>query len=269
MRLLNISEIQSMQLELMKKLHTFLEDNSISYYLIAGSALGAVRHNGFIPWDDDIDVAMFRSDYEKFLSIAMTFCKDYHVVNYRNSKNCDFGLTRIYFPKTYIEDRSIENTCLDKRLYLDIFPLDNIPDSLKEQNRYEKKIRRIKNIISKIDVRNYDSGKYMLIAKRILSFLLRPIRQNLLKSFEKMMCKYENIDTLSVCSLCSQYSFKKQAMNKKIYGTPTLRRFEDGEFYFPEKLEKYLITLYGDNYMEIPPVEKRRKGHNIYLISEE
>ena len=62
MKLLDIVEVQNLQLELMKKLHVFMEDNHIKYYLIAGSALGASRHNGFIPWDDDIDIGLFREE---------------------------------------------------------------------------------------------------------------------------------------------------------------------------------------------------------------
>ena len=269
MRLLDISEVQNMQLELMKKLHAFLVDNSIKYYLIAGSALGAARHGKFIPWDDDIDIGMFRCDYEKFLSIAGSFCPDYEIINYRNAKNCDFTLTRIYFKNTYIENPYIKDTCLDKRLYLDVFPLDNIPDSIDEQVKYEAQIKKKKRLIERIDARNYNNGKVALLLKQLFSMLLRPFRQCILKSLEILMRKYENTDTEFVCSLCSQYSFAKQAMRKDVYGTPVLREFADTTFYSPENLDLYLRTLYGDNYMEIPPVEKRRKGHNIYLTSED
>ena len=269
MKLLDISEVQNMQLELMKKLHVFLEDNSIKYYLIAGSALGAARHGGFIPWDDDIDIGMFRDDYEKFLSIADKFCPDYEIANYRNAKNCDFTLTRIYFSDTYIDNPYIKNTCLDKRLYLDVFPLDNIPDSIDEQAGYEAQIKNKKRLIERIDARNNNNSRLTLFIKKLLSMSLRPFRQCLLKSLEELMRKYENIDTEFVCSLCSQYSFAKQAMKKDVYGTPVLRQFADSAFYFPENLDQYLRILYGDNYMEIPPAEKRRKGHNIYHTKED
>ena len=94
MRLISIDDVQYLQLELMKKLHAFLGANNIRYYLIAGSALGAVRHSGFIPWDDDIDIGMFREDYERFIQLSSSFDGGYDIVNYRNAENCDFGLTR-------------------------------------------------------------------------------------------------------------------------------------------------------------------------------
>ena len=255
-----------MQLNLMKKLHVFLQEHEIRYYLIAGSALGAVRHQGFIPWDDDIDIGMYRADYEKFLSLAQDFCSEYEIVNCRNANNCDFGLTRIYFPNTYIEEASIKNTKLNKQLYFDVFPLDNVPDDWKARTRYEKQIWKKKSLIMKLDVRNYNNKGYILFLKRARALVLQPFRQTILASFDRLMRKYENLNTQCVCSLCSQYSFKKQVMNKELYGTPTLKDFEDSSFFVPEKIDEYLTTLYGADYMLVPPVEKRRKAHNIYTL---
>ena len=269
MRLISIDDVQYFQLELMKKLHAFLGANNIRYYLIAGSALGAVRHSGFIPWDDDIDIGMFREDYERFIQLSSSFDGGYDIVNYRNAENCDFGLTRIYFPNTYIDDSAISNTKLDKRLYFDAFPLDNVPDSEDERISYEKKIRQKKILLSRVDVRDYNSKKYALVVKRVYSLVLTPFRQSILRSFDMLMRKYENTDTRFVCSLCSQYSFKKQVMPREVYGEPTLHTFEDVEFYVPEKIDDYLTTLYGADYMKVPPVEKRRKGHDIYVTNED
>lgn len=271
MKLLKTCEIQSMQLELMKKLHATFQELQIPYYLIAGSALGAVRHQGFIPWDDDIDVGLLREDYERFLSVAASVeaLSDYQTVNYRTAKRCDFGLTRIYFPNTRIDDPSTSRTKLDSRLYLDIFPLDTVPADRGARDAYEKKIRKKKALVQRIDLRNYDNKPHVLLCKKVISLCLTPFRQGILRSFDRLMRKYEGEDTGLVCSLCSQYSFQKQVMRREIYGTPVLRRFEDTEFFVPERLDEYLTTLYGKNYMEIPPVEKRRKGHDIYRTNEE
>lgn len=268
MRLLDIKEIQSMQLILMKKLHAFLQDQKISYYLIAGSALGAVRHGGFIPWDDDIDIGMFRADYERFLSVCGSFDQEYDIVNFHNAKNCDFCLTRIYFPDTYIEDESVKGTKLDTRLYFDIFPLDNVPDDDAERAAYEKEIVQKKRLISRIDVRNYHNSAKALLAKKAISLCLRPFRSSVLKKTDALMKKYEACETQLVCSLSSQYSFAKQVMPKAVYGTPTLHVFADAEFFVPEQLDAYLSTLYGKDYMQVPPESKRRKGHAIYSLKE-
>ena len=269
MKLLDIKEVQSMQLELMKSLHAFMQENDIRYYLIAGSALGATRHHGFIPWDDDIDIGLFREDYEKFIQIASAFDKRYEVINYKNSKNCDYVLTRIYFPNTYIANPLIENTKLDKRLYFDIFPLDNVPDDNEELAKYEKAINKKKKLIQRIDVRNNKNSGLVLCMKKVVSIGLTQFRNSIISSFDKLCKKYNNTDTKRVCSLSSQYSFKKQVMPKEIYGTPTLHVFGTECFFVPEKLDQYLTILYGANYNEVPPVEKRRKGYDIYSTSEE
>lgn len=266
MRKLAIGEVQDMQLQLMKKLHRFLEDEEIPYYLLAGSALGAVRHEGFIPWDDDIDIGMLREDYERFLKVANRFNTENEILNYRNSENCDFVLTRIYFPRTKIDIASIEKTKLDKRLYMDIFPLDNVPDDARELQEFEKKILSKRVQIQRIDARNYGDSNIKYFFKRVVSNCLRPLRQRILEKDEALMRTYEKIETRCVCSLCSQYSFRKQVMPREFYGSPTLHKFEDTEFYCPENLDKYLTTLYGADYMQVPPLDKRRKGHNIYIL---
>lgn len=269
MKKLEINEIQELQLNLMKKLHKFFLEHNIKYYLIAGSALGSVRHSGFIPWDDDIDIALFRNDYEKFLLIIDGFDKKYEICNFKKSKNCDYCLTRIYFNKTFIKNDSIEKSRLDKRLYLDVFPLDNIPDNVKKQTQMAKKIKKIKKILYFVDYRKYDNKFIKNLIKKIVSYFLLPFRKKILEKMDREMRKYEKTDTKYVCSLCSQYSFNRQLMLKSVYGKPILHKFEDTEFFIPEKIDDYLTQLYGKDYMIIPSPEKRRKSNTVYLIEKE
>ena len=266
MKLLTIEEVQEMQLNLMKELHAFFVDNNIRYYLIGGSALGAVRHNGFIPWDDDIDIGLFREDYENFLAISDSFSDKYDIVNYKKANNCDFGLTRVYFRNTLIDVKSIEKTKLDKRLYLDIFPLDNVPEDATVRASFEHQVVKMKRIIDLIDVRVYRSSFVQLTAKKVISFLLTPFRSVILRKYDELITRYCGLQTDMICSICSQYSFAKQAMPKVFYGEPMLHTFVDSEFYIPEQVDNYLAHLYGDDFMQIPPENKRRKGHDIYLL---
>ena len=94
---LDIETLHSILFELLTTFHEFCEKHQIEYYLIAGTALGAKRHKGFIPWDDDIDVGMTRQHYESFIQLPKYFDDKYIVENYRNAKDVDYTLTRIYF----------------------------------------------------------------------------------------------------------------------------------------------------------------------------
>lgn len=268
MRKMDIKEVQGELLELMKKLHAFLSENGLSYYLIAGSTLGAVRHGGFIPWDDDIDIGMMREDYEAFLQLAHRFDPQYDIVNFQNGKHCDFVLCRIYINNTMIDNPQFANTKLDQRLYLDVFPLDNVPEDEAESAKFERKIRKKRKLLAYCDAKNYNNGKAALMAKKALACCLSPMRSSILKSVDRLMKKYRDCETPYVCSLCSQYSFKKQKMPKAYYGTPVLHLFDGCEFYVPAQTDAYLTHLYGGDYMEMPPESKRRKGHDIYKTNE-
>ena len=115
-----------------------------------------------------------------------------------------------------------------------------------------------------IDVRDYGTSAFALVCKKAVSACLQNSRASILKKTENLMRRYEEQNTKAVCSLCSQYSFKKQVMPREYYGIPTLYQFEDTMFYGPEKMNEYLTTLYGADYMQIPPESKRREGHDIY-----
>ncbi len=269
MRKMDIKEVQNELFVLMNELHKFLVKNGISYYLIAGSTLGAVRHGGFIPWDDDIDIGMFRDDYDAFLRVMQNFSSKYEIINFQNGKHCDYVLCRIYINNTMIDNPTIAKTKLDKRLYLDVFPIDNVPESEDECAKFEKKIVRKKTLLSYCDVRDYNNGRIKLVLKKFLAFILSPFRSSILNSCDTLMRKYQNVDTKFVCSLCSQYSFKKQKMPRDYYGTPSLHSFEEKEFFIPMRTEEYLTKLYGSDYMQLPPESMRRKGYDIYRICEE
>lgn len=266
MQLLSIVQVQQMLLELMVKVDKFLEEQNIPYYLLGGSALGAVRHEGFIPWDDDIDIGMLRADYERFLSVAEQFDQEYEVVNLWNSRNSDFCLTRIYIPNTFVDIPEIRETKLDKRLYFDVFPLDNVPDDKTELAQYEKEIVKSKKTIARIDLRNNGNSFATLLMKRLVSCCLKPFRGQILRRTDALMTRYAEQETKCVCSLSSQYSFAKQVMPREVYGTPKRHTFADHEFTVPEQTDRYLTILFGADYMEIPPVHKRRAGHDIYLV---
>lgn len=268
---LPLRDLQLLQLETMKSIHCVCVKHGIRYYLIAGSLLGAVRHGGFIPWDDDIDIAMMRSDYEHFKKVFTTeFSTDkYFLQDYTTDPYHLPALMRLCIKGTILDNPSESHHKNCKNTYIDIFPLDNIPDSEEMRKKHSKNLKRIDRLMELKRYHIYPQNSILdIFLKRLISAILciLPIRQ-LRKVRIKEMTKYDNEHTCSVCSTVSQYSYAKQSFKREIFGTPRLYKFEDTEFYGPEKEEEYLHHLYGANYMQIPPENKRRTPANVFIKS--
>lgn len=263
MRKLSTDEVHNLLLELMVEFHNFCVSNNIKYYMIAGTLLGAVRHEGFIPWDDDADFGMLRSDYEKFLSIANKFPEKYFVNNYRLSKKSTTRITRIHIPNTYVDNDYPQK--YNHQLFIDIFPLDNVPDDDKLAKRQARKIHFLKKIYYfKSYIINKSSFKRYL--RPLVRFCLLPIsHQRLYKKMDKLFQMYAQENTKCVCSMGSQYSYEKQTMNRDIYGEPILLPFDKYHFYAPQDPIAHLNKLYGD-YKVLPPKEKRTPLYDVYLV---
>ena len=264
MRKLEVREIQKVLLNVMIDFDSFCKEHQLTYYMIGGTALGAYRHSGFIPWDDDIDVGMPRDDYEKLLKLNQKIGNDYELSHYRNTKNCDYALTRIYIPGTEIDNPVLRKAKADKRLYFDIFPLDYIPANMMERRKHKNQIVFLKKILSFVDYKDYGRGKIKSAARKVLSICLMPAGNLILRYLNSCMAKYDNEGYL--CSLASQYSYEKQAFAADVYGRPCEYLFEGHLFKGPQNMEAYLAQLYGANFMELPPEEKRRPGCDVFAV---
>jgi len=264
MRKLDINEVHQLLLEVMVEFHNFCEAHNIKYYMIGGTLLGVVRHKGFIPWDDDMDVGMLREDYEKFLAVANQFSSKYYVNNYRINKKTTTRITRIHIPGTYIKNNYPSKYNHD--LFLDIFPIDNVPDDQKLAKKQAKKILFWKNIYYFKSYIAIPKNKFKKMLRYIVRFCLLPISHHYLaKKMDKLFKKYSHVETKRVCSMGSQYSFEKQTMCREIYGNPVLLPFDKYYFYAPQESIKYLEQLYGD-YNTLSPIEKRKPIYEVYLL---
>lgn len=269
-RKMSLRELQLLQLNAMKEIHTVCVKNNITYYIIAGTLLGAVRHGGFIPWDDDIDIAMMRNDFEKFKSI---FSKEFDIEKYflqHYGTDVDFrpALMRVCIKGTILDLPSEYHLKNCKNSYLDIFPLDNVPDDMNYRRKQVKDMRNIAKIIKLKLYRFYEENSvFKKKAKQLISFFLSiyPLKF-LQKNIVNIMTRYDNEKTKCVASMASQYSYFKQTMDRRIYGNPILVKFEDTFLFAPENKEKYLIQLYGEDYMKIPPLNKQRTPQDVYIL---
>lgn len=253
-------QIHARLLLMMKELHRICVRNHIIYYMIAGTALGARRHHGFIPWDDDVDIAMPRPDYERFSQLARKEFPDFLELRwYKNTEHSPFQFIKLVDNRTTLREVFYEDYL--EGLYIDIFPLDGVrPDSFSERLR-----RKIIWSLHTMIIVNCATKKRTNPLKRITAAFIKSLDLNKLHDrLEIMLTKipYER------CDLTANFLGawrEREIVEKRLLGKPVLYSFEDTEFYGPEKIDEYLTKVYGD-FMTPPPPEEQSFRHNYPLL---
>lgn len=253
--------LQLVQANIMDDIHRVCVKNNLKYYMIGGTALGAVRHRGFIPWDVDIDIAMPREDYEKFIEIANTeLNSNYECQTYKTNKifHSPHILVILKNSSISLKDDDLNPHMKRSGIYVDILPLDQVPLEPKLRRKHARALKFISKLKYYKDSRIYPHNGAMI---RILKIILRKFvfisyyRLNDLQ--QKYATKYNTLpDTGEVCSTLSHYKYEKLCMHKSIWGVPKLYDFEGRQYYGPENIDAYLSKLFGD-YMKLPSVESQ------------
>lgn len=256
-----IKELRETLLCIMDEIHRVCVGAGIQYYIIGGTALGAVRHKGFIPWDTDIDIAMRRDDYERFCKESNNmFNTNFFCANYMNTSNWYHPHALVFKTDTKIHwNRDYYKNKKDCPVYVDVFPLDYTPFDEKKKKYQEKRIRKMLYLQSRRECILYKRNGFMEQAiKKFLSLVLHcQSNYSFNRSLDRLMKKYScGSCQETICSMASHYSYSKQCMPTRIYGKAQLVEFSGRQYYAPEHLEEYLTQLFG-NYMELPPVERR------------
>lgn len=146
-----IKEVWQLELDMLEEVDRICQKYEIEYFLQGGTLLGAVRHKGYIPWDDDIDIVMRRNDYNKFLEIAQKELGDkYFLQYYKTERKYNRGHAQIRNPNTTAIIKGDEFNNFNKGIFIDIFPLDNIPNDKKEADKFIKEVKKRKDFLERI-----------------------------------------------------------------------------------------------------------------------
>lgn len=247
-------------LEIAKDFHNYCQKNKLTYYIIGGTFLGAIRHKGFIPWDDDMDIAMPREDYEKFLK---DFPQDkYLILNYKTNKDYKYYISKLCSKEYMIK----EKTGNQVNLFVDIFPIDGMP-----KNKVAKKIHCLKILYHRMKLSFYyndtiDKNKKRKLYEKILIFIaekipfkkiINPSREK--AKIDKLLMKNSFYNSFYSGTIMGAYR-EREIVETRLFGKPELYTFEDTKFYGPEKSDEYLTHIYGD-YMKLPSKEKQICNH--------
>lgn len=256
-------KIHSLELEIAKEIKRICAKNNIKYFLTAGSVLGAVRHGGFIPWDDDMDIGMLRKDYECFMEACKTDLDNrFFLQTWDNDPGYPFSYAKLRLNGTCFIEEFSESTGMHTGLFVDIFPYDNVPD-LKILQKIQglkyyvcKRMLWIKKGFGKNMLRQSPKQKI----KYILFFLLAKLfnYEHTKNYFKKLQVKYNDCKTQKIVTDGS-YSYKKESILSRWTEELENVKFETEEFLTYKERAEYLTYFYGD-YMRFPPIEKRQ-GH--------
>ena len=254
-----MNELQKKEFEILQEFVAVCDKLNLKYYLVCGSALGAVKYQGFIPWDDDVDVAMPREDYEKFLAQAGKLLPEYlFLQNYR---------TDPAFPKTFTKLRDSRTTYIETDyvdlpmhhgVFIDVFPLDGYPVGDEAIADFEKRKKKYLRLTS-CSLRPMGSvkSKVLRMGLRLLGYHKKTARY--LAEYEAMIrdCGVGDV-------LCNYGNFRgvMEKTPREIYGEGVSAQFEGMTVRVPAEFDTYLRTKYGDYTLD-PPVDQQ-VGHHYY-----
>lgn len=258
----DLREIQLISVGILEKLVDFLEGNDIHYFLAWGTLLGAVRHQGFIPWDDDIDIMMFREDYEQFVSLAKDGIADNIDILIPNKT------PEYYFPNIRVcDNRTIveqENINYKKHgVWVTVFPIDFMPENKVTRFIYDFETRLMCSIIyNLLSIKVEANSLFRKTIKYIERFFFPPrrIKSTAIKA-DRIFKKYDNFKS-NYLAIVTTYTSRRKLFKKEWFDAAvTYMPFEGRDYKVPMGYSEVLTSLYGD-YKELPPVDQRSPKHN-------
>ena len=253
-RRLSEEEIKEVELGVMDYIHNLCQKENINYSLAYGTLLGAVRHKGYIPWDDDVDISLKRDEYDKlYQAVLRDNDPIYKVASWENDTRYPYPFYRVYDARTVYENNYIEND-IDLGICVDVFPFDYYADVNKEMVKLDT-YRRL-SVYTLYGIHSKNAG-----LKNIIRYLLVLVfRLTRVKTWNKKMnllsMQANDSDSIDYLMENKRTSTKfEKTLLDKVMDSP----FEDRTYKIPEAFHQILSAIYGDDFMEIPPVEKRVK----------
>lgn len=265
MKELSFQDIQKEGNDILKFIKDKCDEFNINFFLGYGTALGAVRHKGFIPWDDDIDILMFRNDYEKFKSVMRKETGRYRLADVEVDDKYFLLMPKVYDTMTY-SVWPVSNILYDYGVWVDIFIIDGLPEGKNEQIRLSKKLNNIQRYynISVFKIKFYKNLKSNIHVLLTLWPKLFGPRYFVKKLYG--ILKHKTVDSNIVASMIFDPKNDREnfIFRKEMFGDGVFLMFEGVEYKVPELFDEYLTMLYGD-YMKLPPVENRKSHHSYKL----
>lgn len=250
-----LDERHSILLGILVEFNSLCEQLGVQYMLAYGTLLGAVRHKGFIPWDDDVDIMMTREEYEKFID-RYHFEEDarYKFISKEIDSEYFSPLAKFYDDNTFLIQKYGQRENKNYGIYLDVFIIDSMPDNPREAERFVKKAENIRFLWA-MSVKDFSAGSRNLftkVARMPLIFFCRIVGQKFfMKKYDSLAQKYRDKGTNHCGVVIYGEGFKKEYFPNGLYDDIDNVEFEGYYFPAPRDFHSYLYQMYGD-YMMIP-----------------
>mgnify|MGYP004547446375 FL=1 len=252
-----LKELQKVELEILNEFERICKKYKLTYFAVGGTLIGTIRHKGFIPWDDDIDLGMPRKDYDKLIEICENtdeLNSNYYLqsgYDYENNWTC---FTKIRKKNTLADEAQIHHINKPKGIFIDIFPYDNVPSN----RGVAFKIRN--NLVKAINETIFYKWKTKKLSdlriKPLCLFLSMFSNKTLKVWLNKIAKKYNRRDCEYVINYLGAYSLNKETFKKNVFTPIIMKKFAGRDIPVPNNYHFYLTQIYGD-YLKLPPKEKR------------
>ena len=252
MKTITPDELKTIQLDLLRKTADFCEQNGFRYFLCGGTLIGAIRHNGYIPWDDDIDIAMPRPDYDRFVQTFNQPDNYCQVVDLDTDINYPYAFAKVYDNRTILKELYYKG---EIGVYIDLFPADGV--------KCVNQIRKIMRLHKILHTKRANYYKRTISKKIINTFgklLLLPFSAHQIATWIDNECRKYAFGSLPKAGVIANPLGIGEMVDKSVFDSDVYWEFEGREYRVPVGYDIWLRSIYGD-YMQLPPEEHRVTHH--------
>lgn len=256
---LDIKKLQSIELDALREIGRVCGLLEIKWFLVGGSALGAARHKGFIPWDDDADVGMFRDDYRVFTERAPALLdKRYFLQTLSSDEGYHLGYGKLRVNGTVYAQENVVHRKMHQGVFVDIYPIDNVPDEKIKRKRQEL-CEKLCYALCRGEPVTKQGKAIKLITTLLTGIFTKRFLKRIGMFFDrKIECAPDTAE--NVANVYGIKTYQQEIMPREYIGKTALLEFCSEFFPVPEQYDKYLSHLYGD-YAKLPPEEERQLKH--------